>query len=378
MTIQTTIQKVNAIRSYLTTQFKERDDVVEGLLTALVARVHILLIGAPGTAKSAVTVALSGLIDGFDYFQWLLTKFSTPEELFGPYDLSKLKQGLYERITVGKLPHAHMAYLDEIFKANSAILNSLLTIANERVFYNGTRRTNVPLWTLVGTSNEYPQEAELQAVFDRFMLRYEPGYVKEDSNFAAMLLQVPQQEPDPLALADMEELQFAAAQVKVDSTVVDALISLKADLAQEGILLSDRRWVQVTRQLLPARAVLAGRDHVVLEEDGDILIHALWEEPAQKATVTGTVRKRLDPVAGQVSELLEDARDIANNAKKTPDDKAVAVGTEAMKKFKEIRKEIQSFIALGGSPAKMERMKQADSHVEELAKEVMSKCLLGA
>ena len=168
------IDKVNEIRNYLTATFKERDEVVDGLLTALVARVHILMIGAPGTAKSAITVALSGLIDGFDYFQWLLTKFSTPEEIFGPYDLAKLKSGLYERITFGKLPVAHMAYLDEIFKANSAILNALLTVINERVFYNGTRQDISPLMTLVGTSNEYPQEEELQAVFDRFMLRFEP------------------------------------------------------------------------------------------------------------------------------------------------------------------------------------------------------------
>ncbi|WP_029421717.1 AAA family ATPase [Alicyclobacillus macrosporangiidus] len=369
------IQKLNDIRTYLQGQFKEREDVVDGLITALVANVHVLLIGPPGTAKSAITVALSQLIEGCNYFQWLLTKFSTPEELFGPYDLAKLKAGQYERITHGKLPTAHVAYLDEIFKANSAILNALLTLINERVFYNGTRQEASPLKTLIGTSNEYPQEEELQAVFDRFMLRYEPGYVKDDGNFAAMLMQTPMQPPAPITLAELDLLQQMAEQVRIDQSVADALVTLRADLAQEGIFLSDRRWVQVAKRLLPARAVLAGRDHIVLEEDAEILQHALWDDPSQKATVAAIVRKRLDPVAGQVAELLEDARDIANNAMKAPDDQAIAVGTEAIKKLKSIRTQIQAFMSAGGSPSKLQRTKEADSKVEELLKGVTHKCL---
>ena len=370
-----TISKMNNIRTYLTRIFMERDDVVDGLLTALVARVHILLIGPPGSAKSAITVALSGLIDGFDYFQWLLTKFSTPEEIFGPYDLSKLKLGKYERITNGKLPVAHMGYLDEVFKANSSMLNALLTLINERVFYNGTRQDLSPLMTLVGTSNEYPMEEELQAVFDRFMLRFEPGYIKEDANFATMLLQASFPKPAPITLIELEALQQAADQISVDAAMVDALIALKADLAQEGIYLSDRRWVQVAKRLLPARAVLAGRDHIILEEDAEILQHALWEDPSQRATVAGIVRKRLDPIAGQVVELVEDARDIANNAMKASDEQAVAVGTEAIKKLKAIRNEIQAYITTGGSPAKIDKIKANDAKVEELLKGVTKKCL---
>jgi MoxR-like ATPase len=371
----TIIDKVNDIRGYLTSQFKERDEVVDGLLTSLVAKVHILLIGAPGTAKSAITVALSGLIDGFEYFQWLLTKFSTPEELFGPYDLAKLKLGQYERITSGKLPVSHMAYCDEIFKANSAILNALLTVINERVFYNGTKQELSPLMTLIGTSNEYPQEEELQAMFDRFMLRFEPGYIKEEANFAAMLLQQPTQKPTPLTLVELEALQQAAEQVVIDSSIADALIALKVDLGQEGIVLSDRRWMQVAKRLLPARAVLAGRNTIVLEEDAEILQHALWEDPSQKATVATIVRKRLDPVAGKIAELLEDARDIANNAMKASDEQAIAAGTEAIKKLKAIRQEIQTFISAGGSPSKVDRMKASDTQVEELLKGVTRKCL---
>ena len=370
-----TIDKINDIRLYLQNTFKERTDVIEGLLTALVAQVHVLLIGAPGTAKSAITVTLASLIEGFDYYQWLMTKFTTPEELFGPYDLQKLKAGTYERITAGRLPVAHMAYLDELFKANSAILNALLTLINERVFYNGTRKETSPLQMLIGTSNEYPQEEELQALFDRFLLRYEPGYIKEDGNFVAMLMHSSEQPPAPITAMELEQLQQESSRMPVESHVVDAIVTLRADLVQEGIVLSDRRWVQVTKRILPARAVLAGRRHIVIEEDAEILQHVLWEDPSQKATVAMIVRKRLDPVAGQVSELLEDARDIANTAMKASDEQAVPLGTEAIKNLKSIRSEVQSFIGAGGTPAKRQKIQEADAKIEEFLKGVTRKCL---
>lgn len=367
--------KLHALRAYLQGQFTERDEVIEGLLTALVAQAHVLLIGPPGTAKSAIVVALARCLDGADYFQWLLTKFSTPEELFGPYDLAKLKSGAYERITAGKLPTAHVAYLDELFKANSAILNALLTLVNERVFYNGTRLEMAPLMTLIATSNEYPQEAELQAVFDRFLLRYEPGYVKEDAHFGAMLLRASAPVASPcITQAELAAWQQAAAQIRPDAAVVDAMVGLRTDLAQEGIVLSDRRWMQITHQLLPARAILAGRDHIVVEEDAEILVHALWDDPTQQGTVVSLVRKRLDPVAGRVTELVEDARDIANTATKAPDDQAPAVGMEAVKKLKKIRQEIQD-CAAGVSAAKQTKIQQVDQTVGDLLKGVTLKCL---
>lgn len=368
------LAKLHALRAYLQAMFVERDDVIEGLLTALVAQAHVLLVGPPGSAKSAIVVALAKCLDGTDYFQWLLTKFSTPEELFGPYDLAKLKSGAYERITAGRLPTADIAYLDEIFKANSAILNALLTLINERVFCNGTRIELSPLMTLIATSNEYPQEAELQAVFDRFLLRYEPSYVKEEVHFSAMLLGGSAAVAPCVTPAEWAAWQQATQRIQPDAAVVDAIVGLRADLAQDGIVLSDRRWMQVVHRLLPARAVLAGRDHIVIEEDAEILVHALWDDPTQKAAVAARVRKRLDPVAGRVTELLEDARDIANTASKAPDDQAPAVGMEAVKKLKQIRQEMQAMGA-GVSASKQAKLQQADQTVGDLLKAVMAKCL---
>ena len=172
--IFTNCNKLEEIRHALNSKFFEREKEVEGILVALLSRQHMLMIGPAGTAKSALSSELSKIIEGTTYFQWLLTKFSTPEEVFGPLSLKGLEQGVYERITTSKMPEANLVFLDEIFKANSAILNSLLTLINERLFYNNGSPVQVPLMSVIGASNEYPEEEEgLDALFDRFLLRFE-------------------------------------------------------------------------------------------------------------------------------------------------------------------------------------------------------------
>ncbi|GAX85774.1 hypothetical protein CEUSTIGMA_g13189.t1 [Chlamydomonas eustigma] len=148
----------------------EKEEEVRLLLLAAVCGEHILLIGPPGTAKSEVGRRLCSLFSG-TYFERLLTRFSVPEELFGPLSMRALEEDKYERQTRGYLPEAEVAFIDEIFKANSAILNTLLSLMNERVFDNGCHRVSAPLITLVGASNELPDSDELQALFDRFLLR---------------------------------------------------------------------------------------------------------------------------------------------------------------------------------------------------------------
>ena len=142
-------ETLQRIREELKKLFIERDEIVDGALLALIAGQHLLLIGPPGTAKSMLAKELCRRIDG-SYFEWLLTKFTTPEEIFGPVSLPALEQGRFERVTAHKLPESEVAFLDEIFKANSAILNSLLTILNERRFYQGTQVVEVPLRQLDG------------------------------------------------------------------------------------------------------------------------------------------------------------------------------------------------------------------------------------
>jgi MoxR-like ATPase len=140
------------------------------MLVALAAGEHMLLVGPPGTAKSALVRHLARLIDA-RYFEYLLTRFSEPSELFGPVDIKGVPRGHYVRRTEAMLPEAEIAFLDEIFKSNSAILNSLLTLLNERRFFTGSRTVKVPLSSLYGATNEIPNDDALSAVFDRFLIR---------------------------------------------------------------------------------------------------------------------------------------------------------------------------------------------------------------
>lgn len=300
------LQKINEIRSYLKAIYLERNDIIEGLLAAFIARQHVLLVGEPGTAKSAIVADLAKSITGANYFQWLLTRFSTPEELFGPVSLKALEQDTFKRNTTNKLPEAHIGFVDEIFKGNSAILNALLTLANERVFYNNGGIIQSPLFSIIGCSNEWPETDEgLEALFDRFILRYEIPYIQDGRNFISMLQgSCPAQRPT-ITLQELEQIQnFSEMMVTVPQDVLEALRDIRDTLKNEGIRPSDRRFRQVL-SLLKAVATLDGRD-TVLRKDMSILVHSLWVSPeSNERDIVRTVVTDLclDPTEREIANL---------------------------------------------------------------------------
>jgi len=346
------------IETELRTGLFERDEAIRAALVAIIGRSHLVLLGPPGTAKSDLIKQISERFcdptgQGLNYFVYLLTRFTTPEELFGPVSVHGLKNDTYERITTHKLPKAQIAFLDEIFKSSSAVLNILLTILNERVFDNGTQRQPVPLITLFGASNEMPQEAsDLEALWDRFLLRLEVGYLAE-SNFEKLLqmqVQGQQTPPAPLTIMSQTELvalqQFAAA-IPIPPSVTNALVTLRRDLSQQkGIIASDRRWVQCLR-VLQAHALLEGRD-VVEEDDLAILSYALWNQPEQKNDITRMVAKLANPLNAKASELKDTALAVWSEAKakmdaNSADEQATlraTIAVEAISKLKKIESQL--------------------------------------
>ena len=181
---------VEDLTSLLKSSFVGKDELIELIATAAIAQEHVLIIGPPGTAKSelikrfallcSTNGGMAGDSAGGAYFEYLLTRFTEPNEIFGPVNIKAFQQGGgHRRITDGMLPKAEIAFLDEVFKANSAILNSLLTVLNERVFYNAGKAEMVPLICAIGASNEVPDDPSLSALYDRFLVRLWTDNVEE-------------------------------------------------------------------------------------------------------------------------------------------------------------------------------------------------------
>ncbi len=233
----------------------EREDQARCILLAALCGEHVLLIGPPGTAKSELARRLREVVGG-RYFERLLTRFTVPEELFGPLSLAALDEGRYQREIDGYLPTATVAFLDEVFKANSAILNALLTLLHERAFDQGPQRIAVPLLTLVAASNEVPADDSLRAFHDRFLFRC-PVPPVGDASFAQLLRSEsgagagPDAAAAPVTLG-RDVLQAAALQaaaVVLPGDIVAALAEARALLRELACEVSDRRWVQVVRAL---------------------------------------------------------------------------------------------------------------------------------
>lgn len=268
----TVAKRLGALLAALEQGLLEREGPVRLALLAALAGEHVLLIGPPGTAKSALARRLHRAFAQTRYFERLLTRFSTPEELFGPLSLKALEDDRYERLTDGFLPTAGIAFLDEVFKANSAILNALLTLLNEREFDNGTQRLRTPLISVVAASNEVPADDALHAFYDRFLLRV-PVAPVGDANFAALLAlgDGASSIVSPILPAEREAVAAAAAGITLGDDFVRACNALRQWLAAQGEPpLSDRRWRQFVAL---ARTAAASEGRAAVDE------YDLWLAP---------------------------------------------------------------------------------------------------
>ncbi len=272
-----------------------RRALVEMILLCAVAGEHLLVIGPPGTAKSEAVRRVSKTLSG-NYFEYLLGRFTEPSEIFGPVDLRRLREGELETLTQGMLPEAEIAFLDEVFLGSTAILNTLLTLLNERRFRRGHTLVSCPLRICVGASNALPAGHALEAFADRFLVQVFVEPVADSSLEDLLALGWASEEAPPQACARMEHLDLLGrAARKADmSKVRGRLAEVVRVLRGEGIVLSDRRVVKA-QKLIAAAATLAGRA-VPTQADLWPILYAI---PGQKAQ---------EGAAGYLREFLKESQ----------------------------------------------------------------------
>lgn len=371
MTLQ---EKLKKVREELKQIFLERSELIDGALAALLCSQHVLIIGPPGTAKSMLADEICRRIQGANYFQWLLTRFSTPEEVFGAVSLRALEQDDYRRVTAYKLPEAQIAFLDEIFKANSSILNAILTLINERIFHNGKDIVPVPLLTLFGASNELPEDDELMALYDRFLLRFVVQYIQEDFRFLRMLESASRPERTTLGLDEVREMQTRTRGVDIPGYIYQAIADIRRELKKKNIEASDRRYRQ-SLSLLQAHAYLEGEKEV-REKDLFFLEHVLWRDPGEKEQVRDTIRELLLGYEEEVKELLYESREIRDSALRpweTSDERAHAL-IEFHTKLRNILAKVDQIIEKAkkiGRP--LERVGAIKEEIEGIQKQMLER-----
>ena len=337
----------------------EKETEISLSLLAALAGESIILLGPPGVAKSMVARQLKNAFRDAHSFEYLMSRFSTPDEIFGPVSIQKLKTSdTYERAVDGYLPTADVVFLDEIWKAGPAIQNTLLTVINEKIFRNGNREMHLPLKLLVAASNELPAKGEgLEALWDRFVIRIESRPIKMEKNFRAMLLEVKsslevkseerrvknstdlfedtisdEQIGADVSISPAEYAEWSQAidKIGVKEEVLDAISRIRKALRavnvdeaaeRRNIYVSDRRWKNIVR-LLRTSAFMQDREEVDI---CDLLpiYHCLWQEPEERDAIRSIViRSLFAPFADKLVEMKKAlAEDIQyHHVRKNPDD----------------------------------------------------------
>lgn len=295
--------KLQSFRGALNASSLEREHVIDGLLSTLLSKQNAFLLGAPGTGKSDLVRNICNGVSGANYFGYLLTPTTDPSEVFGPVAVTKLLKDEYTRDTNGYLPKAHIGFLDELFRGSSAILNSLLTLLNERTFNNGKDTIQTPIQSIVAATNSWPDEESLQAFADRFLFRPTVDGLRKSvskrrlDEWALGLSERPQVGVH-LTLEELQQLQDSVSEIKISEEFLDRFSTVWEMLATRNISISDRRRVQILK-FLKAWAVVQGDDELFPEHMHNSLIHIVYQTKEDQEIIAEVLEQEV-PTADRV------------------------------------------------------------------------------
>ena len=298
------LKNIKTIINKLQDGLYERDIQIKLTLLGALCGENVFLYGPAGVAKSLIARRIANIFEDGKYFEYLMQKFSTPEDIFGPISLSELKKDNYVRKIEGYLPTADIAFIDEIFKASPAILNTLLHIINEKIYKNGNKIIKVPLKTLISASNEIPEHNELEALYDRFLIRIIVNPIQDNKNFEAILVNGSANEKveieNKISTKELEIFQNEIKKINISREIFNVIHLIREKIknhnkqTQKNIYISDRRW-QKAAFLLKASAYFNEREEINLI-DTFLLTYCLWNREDEFKTIQEIVKKSIEEV----------------------------------------------------------------------------------
>lgn len=323
----THLNKIDYIRQHLNESVLEREQEIEDILGAVFSGQHVFLLGIPGTAKSFLIRKVIECFEG-NFFQYLMTKTTKPDKIFGPISLSELKKDNLKHKVEGYFPTAHWAFFDEEWKSNSAVLNSKLTALEEGIFTNGNEVIDLPLRSMFCASNELPQEDILEALYDRIVVRLEVNRIQDVKNFIRMVegrtkTELPEQ---TISLDELDQIQEQVEKVDGSEVIADYFDLQRAiDFHSKGrIFVSDRHLKKAWR-FLKARVWMQGRNEIV-GDDFMFLANALWSNPEDLTLITTALMEFMTETVSQSQQAYNELVAVIDTA----------MGSEDLNEFKEL------------------------------------------